>query len=233
MKPIRIKILPTAAADNNIAASQTPGAAALTLTALAAGPIDPGVSLVSGGMTPSAVLGLGRILVITSGGNDSGITWAVVGYDYNGIATSETVAGSNGTTSVTTKYYTSITSITPSASVATTVKVGTVGTTASAALKTIPLDFYGRIGATVQVDVSGTISYTVQMSYDDCLTPSSLSSNTFFATPASPTALTAQSASKYTQLPAGVCGLAVTIPTYTSTGYIILNVVSPANTTGA
>lgn len=232
MKPIRIKIAPSTASDTAVAALQTPVAAALTLTVAAAGPIDSGVSLVSGGQTPNSTLGLGRILVITSGGNDSGITWAVVGRDQNGVSVSETVAGTNATTSVTVNYYTSVTSITPSGAVATTAKVGTVGTTASAAYATIPLNFYQRVGSTVQVNVSGTISYTVQMTYDDCLTPTSISSNTFFATPATPTALTAQSASKYTLLPPGVCGIAVTIPTYSTNGYVILNVVNPSNSMG-
>lgn len=228
MRPIRLKIAPSAAADNNIAASQSPGTSALTLTTLAAGPIDPGVTKVDTGLVVST-LGLGRQLIITSGGNDTGITFAIVGQDQNGQVATENVTGASGGVVASINYYTSVTSITPSGAVAGTVKVGTRGTTASAALSTIPLNLYSRIGAIVQVDVSGTISYTVQMTYDDCLASSNISSNTFFATPAAPTALTAQSTAKYTQLTPGVCGIALTIPTYSSNGYVIINVITPSN----
>ena len=221
MRPIRLKLAPTAQSATSIAASQAPGSSKLTLTALAAGPIDP---------QTGTQFGLGRILGITSGGNDTGITFAIVGVDQNGVAVSENVTGASGGVAVSTKYYTSVTSITPSGSVASTASVGTVNTTASAALATIPLNLYSRIGATVQVDVSGTISYTVQMTYDDCIgSGSNNSTNTYFATPASPTALTAQSAAKYTQLPPGVCGISVTIPTYSTNGYVVVNVITPSN----
>lgn len=224
--PIRIKLTPSAASANNLALSQSPGTAALTLTALAAGPIDKAGNT-QGSLT---TLGLGRIVGITSGSNDSSIHFTVVGKDQNGNTVTENVTGASGApgTAVTVNYYTSVTSITPSGSgAAGTVTAGTVNTTASAALQTLELDYFQRIGAMVQVDVANTISYTVQMTFDDCTTDAS--TNTFFATPASPTALTAQSASKYTQLPPGVCGLAVTIPTYSTTGSITINVVQPSN----
>lgn len=226
--PIRIKVTPSAASAVNIAASQSPGTAALTLTALAAGPID------KAGNTQGSlsILGIGRIIGITSGSNDSSIHFTVTGKDQNGNAVTENVTGASGApgTAVTTNYYTSVTSIKPSgAGAAGTVTAGTVNTTASAALQTLELDFYQRIGAVVQVDVSNTISYTVQMTFDD--TTTNVSTETFFATPASPTALTAQTAAKYTQLPPGVCGLQVTIPTYTTTGSITVNVIQPSNYT--
>jgi hypothetical protein len=220
MRPIRIKILPAAASASNIAASQSPGTSALTLTALAAGPIDP--------QTGTNLL-LGRILVITSGSDDAGIHFTVVGKDQNGNAVTENVTGGDAGAAVTVNYYTSVTSITPSgAGAAGTVEVGTVNTTASAAFGTIPVDFYARTAPLVAVDVSGTISYTVEMTFDDCLGANS-STNVFYVTPATPTALTTQSASKYDVLVPGVCGLAVTIPTYTSTGYIVVNVLQPSN----
>lgn len=230
MKPIRIKVTPAAASATNIAGSQSPGTTALTLTTLAAGPID---SAITGTNVNGVNLGLGRIIGITSGSNDSSIYFTVVGTDQNGLAVSENVTGASGApgTAVTVNYYTSVSSITPSgAGAAGTVTAGTVNTTASAQLPLLPLDFYGRIGAIVQVDVSNTISYTVQQTFDDCISANATpKTNTYFATPAAPTALTAQSAAKYTQLTPGVCGIAVTIPTYTTTGSITLNVVAPSN----
>ena len=225
MQPIRLKLLPRAASATLLALSQAvAGALPLVLTATAAGPIDPQVS-VSGPLSR----GLGRIVSITSAGNDNGLSAIIVGKDQNGMTTTETIAALGSSSAVVSvNYYTSISSITLSGAAATTIEAGVVNTTASAALATIPLNFYSRIGSQVSVDVVNTISYTVQMTFDDCLGQSA-SSNIFQATPASPTALTAQSTSKYTQLPVGVCGLAITIPTFTTTGAISVNIVTPSN----
>lgn len=221
MRPIRIKLAPTTASATAISASASPGAGAIVLTALAAGPIDPQAG------TP---FGLGRIVSLVSGSDDSGITFTITGVDQNGVTATEAVVGGNTATVVSTKYYTSISSVTHTGSVAGTFSMGIVGTTASAALGMLPLDLYARIGATVAVTVSGTISYTVSLTYDDVLGGTVLLANcALFATPATPTALTAQSASKYSLLPPGVCGVDVKIPTYSTSGFIIVNIVTPAN----
>lgn len=224
MRPIRLKLLPIAASATTIAASQSPGAGAITLTSLAiTGPIDPQVG---------TVLGLARIITLVSGSDDSGITFTITGKDENGVSITEAVTGGASTTVVSTKYYTSVQSITHTGSVAGTFSSGVTNTTASAKLGLLPLNLYGRIGATVAVTVSGTISYTVKLTYDDCLGGfTTLANAALFATPATPTALTAQSSSAYSLLPPGVCGISVTIPTYTTAGFIILNVVSPSNST--
>lgn len=218
MIPIRLLLAPRAASATLLAASQSPGAAALTLTSTASqvGGIDP---------QAGTQWGLGHIITITSGGNDTGITFAIVGQDLNGQTMTDTVTGASSGTAVSALYFTSITSITPSSAAASTVTVGIRGTTASAALNVIPLDFYNSLGVTVAVDVSGTISYTVQETFSDCMNPVT-ASLVGYATPASPTALTAQSASKYTQLSAGVCGVLVTIPTYSTGGTITVNIIS-------
>lgn len=226
MRPFRIKLLPIAASATTIAASASPGAGVITLTTLATkGPIDP---------QPGSVLGLGRIITLVSGGNDSGITFTITGLDENGVTATETVTGANAGTAVSTLYYTSVSSITHTGSVATTFSSGVTNTTASAKFQMIPMDLYGRIGATVAITISGTISYTTQLTYDDCLGGyTTLANAALFATPATPTALTAQSASKYSLLPPGVTGVSVTIPTYTTGGFIILNIVSPSNSTSS
>lgn len=228
MYPVRIKVKPTAASAVVVSASASPGAGAIVITAAAkTGPID---GCVNGTNVNGVNLGLGRILGITSGGNDTGITFTITGTDQNGQAVTEAVTGASGGVAVSVNYYTSVASITHTGSVATTVSVGTVNTTASAQMACLPLDLYARIGAVVQVDVSGTISYTVQQTWDDCISGlCNLQNNTYFATPAAPTALTAQSATKYTQLIPAVCGLAITIPTYTTNGFIVVNIVQPSN----
>lgn len=77
--------------------------------------------------------GTGYKLVFTSSGDDSGITFTVVGNrvgDVSGDATTEVVTGANATTASTTNFYTNIISITASGASAGTVKIGTVGSLA-------------------------------------------------------------------------------------------------------
>jgi hypothetical protein len=77
--------------------------------------------------------GTGYKLVFTSSGDDSGITFTVVGNrvgDVSGDATTEVVTGANATTASTTNFYTNIVSITASGASAGTVKIGTVGSLA-------------------------------------------------------------------------------------------------------
>jgi hypothetical protein len=146
-----INAVPSAIAAANIAASQTPAAAALTLvsssgagitvstsitradtgatvTGLLA--IDSAASSVAFGQTgnvniwdPSTMLS--RNVRITSGGNDSGITFLVSGYDVYGFPMSEAITGANAGVASGVKAFKYIASITPSASVATTCSAGT------------------------------------------------------------------------------------------------------------
>jgi hypothetical protein len=77
--------------------------------------------------------GTGYKLVFTSSGDDSGITFTVVGNrvgDVSGDSTTEVVTGANATTASTTNFYTNIISITASGASAGTVKIGTVGSLA-------------------------------------------------------------------------------------------------------
>lgn len=103
----------------NIAASQSPGAAALTLaagTGATATTVN-GVSVIQ--------IDCARVLRITSGGNDTGITFNVVGFDQYGVAMSENITGASGAVATGKKAWFSISSITPSAAVASTCSAGT------------------------------------------------------------------------------------------------------------
>ena len=66
-------------------------------------------------------------IYITSAGNDSGITFAIVGLDRNFCGVSETIQGANASTSASSKRYAIITSITPSGNTASTVTAGING----------------------------------------------------------------------------------------------------------
>ena len=126
---------------DNIAASQSPAGTALNLN----------------GAVGTGNLDYARALSVTSGGDDTGITFDVVGVD------------ANGDVALGTKYFKSVTSITPSDSVATTVTVGTGNVTRIMATQTIPLEPYDEIATVASVDVTGTISYTIQETFDNVL----------------------------------------------------------------
>lgn len=63
-------------------------------------------------------------IYITSAGNDSGITFAIVGLSQNGTAISETLTGANMGVAVSVNLYWSIISITASGSTASTITIG-------------------------------------------------------------------------------------------------------------
>jgi len=70
-----------------------------------------GGALTSGGAY-TADTGTARQITLLSAGNDSGITFTVVGTDVNGDALSETVTGANAGTATSTGYFATISSIT-------------------------------------------------------------------------------------------------------------------------
>jgi hypothetical protein len=107
------------AADPNgfSASAQVANNAALTL----------GGALASGG---SVTLGSARTVVITSGSDDSGISFNVVGTNLDGASLTENITGGSSTASTGTKFFKTIISITAVGDPAGTV---IAGTTASAA----------------------------------------------------------------------------------------------------
>lgn len=148
---VAIDQVPSAIAANNIAASQSPGTSALTLVSSSGAGITVGASVysptssatvtgllaidtamagVSGGTSGTITMwspatSVSRNVRITSGGNDSGITFLVVGYDIYGYRMTERITGANAGVASGAKAFKYILSITPSASVASTVTVGT------------------------------------------------------------------------------------------------------------
>lgn len=95
-----------------IAASQSPGGAGLVTINGSA--VTAGVATI----TPQPV-------VITSAGNDSGITFTVTGTDANGTPISEVVTGSNGATASSINQFATITSVRVSGATAAAITIGT------------------------------------------------------------------------------------------------------------
>ena len=126
-----------------------------------AGNLDIDGALTSGGV---AVLDYARQLVITSDGNDSGVTFTVTGTDADGHAQTEAITGPNATTAESTKYFKTITQIAISGAGTGNITVGTVDELVS---QSIPIDHYSDLNCAITLDITGTINYSVQESKSD------------------------------------------------------------------
>jgi len=146
------------ATTNGISTSQTPaGAGNLTITG----------SLASGGVaTLTPLTGMQeRQVLISCAGNDTARTFTVYGTNGQGLSISEAVAGSNGSTSVTTSYFQTVTRVAVDAATAGAVTVGTNGVGASQPW--VPDNWSNPISISLAFEVSGTINCSIQHTYDD------------------------------------------------------------------
>lgn len=154
MLPRIVTVGPLATASaNNIATSQTPaGVGNLTLTAGALA-----------GTTPDKP----RRVLFTPAGAESGngTVWTVYGTDWNNNTISETVNGVNNPSTVYTNYdFATVTRIAVNKAQAGAV---TVGTNTIASSRPIFLDTFAPAPTAIQVDVSGTVNFTVRQSLDN------------------------------------------------------------------
>lgn len=170
--PVRITKTLTTASANNIALSQTPGAAGnLTLNG----------ALVSGGV---ATMDTARRVLFTFAGADAGRTFVVYGTNAAGNYQQESVAGANSpTTSTTLLDFKTVTRISVDAATAGALTVGTSGVGATQWVNSnyhnVPVNW------SIAVVVTGTVNYTVQYTYDDFWTayPNNNSTATTIPTP--------------------------------------------------
>jgi hypothetical protein len=154
MRPISVTVGPLAAAVvNNIATSQTPGAAgALTLNG----------SLVKSGV---AYMDSPRRVLITT--TDTTHTFTITGTTPTGSVISESFLVTGGATASQLDYST-VTKVTISGAATAAVQVGTNGIASSPWVR---LDEWADSSVGVQCDVSGTVNYTVQSTFDDPNSP--------------------------------------------------------------
>lgn len=193
---------------DGIATSQSlAGAGSLTLDGV----------LVTGGI---ATLDYARQISITSAGNDSGITFTVTGTDFNDKALSETITGGNVAAVETTGYFKTVTDIAGSGATASTVTAGTVDEASS---QIVPLNGdHSSTAATLVVDVTGTINYTTQQTFDDLQTEVlSSQSAAWFDVDASQTADLVSAAT------VGATGVRLIVNSYTSGAELQFFVVQP------
>ena len=153
MRPITVSVGPLAAASaNNIALSQTPGAAgAMTLNG----------TLVTAGI---AKLDSPRRVLITTA--DTTTTFTINGTTPAGATISESFEVSTATQSA--LDYATVTSITVNQGTTAAVTVGTNGV---ASTPWVRLDEYALPPVSIQCIASGTVNYTVQQTLDDPNSP--------------------------------------------------------------
>lgn len=113
------EIVPVTLNTAAFAVLQTPSTGAITL----AGSTSVSTATVSGTTVYQA--DVPRVVTISSGANDTGITFTVSGYDYYGQPVTQTVTGVSAATVSTTKAFYQVKSVTHTGSVNTTVTVGT------------------------------------------------------------------------------------------------------------
>ena len=155
MLPITITRSLVASASTAIAASQSPAAGAITING----------SLASGGV---ATLDAQRRVVLTSGGNDSGVTFTVLGTNDAGFPISDAFVGGNGTTSngVSNLDFKTVTQISHSGSIASTLTAGT-GNTGSSLWQIVNLNATPDNFGFVIESRTGTAAFALEYTMDD------------------------------------------------------------------
>lgn len=147
MRPIRYAFTPEAANTTGFLAGAT-----------GAGPFTPS--------SPTSGDNLAHLFTIISGDDLSAITFTVTGFDADGNVQTEAIVGPNATTATSTNYWSSITSVTASATLdVNTADFGWSGesVTKSIILSYINQNFFVGIGVTV----TGTINWTLQHTFSD------------------------------------------------------------------
>lgn len=165
MRPVRIYMLPRALDADGIATAQTLGGAA-SVTLDGALVVD-GVAVIKQTGSDSAGRDYslhGQVVTIASVGNDSGVTFTIVGQDQDRQDMTVTVTGANAGTATASGYWSKVSSITADGATANDI---TVGITTASSSPTVVLDHYSASGIALGVIVAGTATYTVQHTFQD------------------------------------------------------------------
>lgn len=150
MLPITLTVGPLATADaDGICETQTP---------LAAGALTIDGVLATGGV---ATLDVARRVLVTSVGDDSGITFRITGTNADGNPIREVLAGPNATTAYTVQDFKTVTEVYVSDATADAVTVGTNGVASSPwKLTNAPQQAVSNIAW--DCAVSGTVNYGIE-----------------------------------------------------------------------
>lgn len=114
----------------------------------------------------TATLDVARQVILTSGGNDTGVTFTLSGTDFNNQPISEPLTGVSGAAATSALSYKTVTSITASGAIATTITAGT-NTVASSPWVRFD-DYAANAQVAIQCTPSATgANFTVQQTMDD------------------------------------------------------------------
>lgn len=165
MRPARIYMLPRALDADGIATAQTlAGAEAVSLDGAL---VVDGVAVIHQTGTDSAGRAYslhGQVVTVASVGNDSGITFTIVGKDQDRQDRTYVLTGANAGTATATGYWSEVSSVTSSGATAADI---TVGITTASSSPTVVLDHYSASGIALGVILGGTATYTVQHTFQD------------------------------------------------------------------
>lgn len=172
--------------------------------------------------------GLGRIIVIVDSDTDtqSDVTFTLTGTDAQGDAITDVITGpASGATVASAKYFKTVSSIAASAAQGGTEKidVGTRGTTLSAVSKAYPLNSYEQVAPMVSVNVTGTLNFTVQQTYNDLLNNKDSGGTIIWE---DVTSLASKTADTTASLGIGARGMRIVINTYSTGAELQAQVVS-------
>lgn len=203
------KTLPASSATS-IATSQSPGSAALTLNGAA---VTNGVATID---TYSALTNSepGVRVTITSGGNDASISFVITGTNSSGHPITDTVAGTDAGTAVSNLDFVTVTSIKPTAAIASTVTAGN-DSVGSSRWVTWSWATNPPMNISIAVELaSGSATFTGEYTYDD---PNNLPIGVNYPLPFDITALTSKSATTDGSITNPVIATRVTINSGTGT----------------
>lgn len=117
-----------------------------------------------------ATLDTPRQILITTAGNESANTFTVLGTNNSNDTVSEVITGANIGTTASVLSYKTVASIIAKNTAAAAVTVGTNGVASS---PWVHLDEWALPQTGIQIDVTGTVNYTVQTSMDSANSPTS------------------------------------------------------------
>lgn len=120
---------------------------------------------VSVGHSGVATMDMARRVDITSGGDDTGITFTLVGTDIDNNPITEVVTGVSGAAATSVLSYKTVTSVLTSGAAATTVTVGSSAVADSQWLRFD--DFAANSQVAIQVDGTGTVNWSVSQTLND------------------------------------------------------------------
>lgn len=168
MRPVRFTFGNFAAASaNNIATTQGPLTAGSFVTINGTTAVTTVSTQSQVGATvnvTTAVLDTARQVIITSAGNDSGMTFTVTGTDFSGKTQTETFAGGSIGAAGSNLDYLTVTSIRANGATASTITVGT----STIARRIVPIDTYANpTNAQLNAIVTGTITFQIDQTLDD------------------------------------------------------------------